>query len=583
MTAADGVVLGITKVVDHGPVDRRFNLVFLSEGYQAPQLSDFVNLVTGVVVSLRLKLPFRELWPAMNVFRIDVASTDSGVDVPATATVRNTFFDGRLPGAARVIRCDEAAVHTLCRAQISQYHYPVVIAQVAGDFASAPNGVSIVGSGNPSIADVVIHELGHSAFGLADEYDADTTDTAHFSGPPPAEPNVAKITDLAKVPWHNLVTPGLTRVRNPDCSKPSVNGAASPPDQIGLFEGARHAHCDLYRPAGDCKMRHIATQFCTVCIEQARATLRTFRPVTIERNRFAVNPPSILQLTTLQLDAGPSALVYDPASGSAQLWAIAADASSLTPTFSHTWSTGVTATVPLALNARVGLLIYSALTGRVEIDEVAGDGTRIVTLWPAQWTTDWSAMTSYMCAGSPFLFSYKTISGRAAIDRVADDGTGTITRFDGTIESGFTAFAAMDRVDPVIPGVRPGGALLVGYKPDSGTVVAWAIPDDGSALTEVARLATLPFATQMVPVFARNEMILALNNSVTGDTRWVFAGDFGAPFAPGVPLGGISLAELGSTTWSALWTAIAPFMLGGQNHWLAHRASDGTLVVDRID
>lgn len=580
MTSSDGLVLGITKLVDHGSTDRRFNIVFLSEGYQANQLSNYVKTVDDAVAALRIMRPFRELWPTVNVFRVDVTSTDSGADVPATGTVRRTFFDARLPGEPRVVRCDEAAVHRLCEAQISKHHVPVVIVNIPGNFGTASHGVAMLGSAVTPLGGVVAHEIGHSAFGLADEYD-EQRDPARFSGRITVEPNVTTTTDPAKLPWRALANLPLTAVPNPDCSKASANGAGSPPASIGLFEGANHAHCGVFRPAGDCRMRNAGESFCTVCAGEARRTLRHFPPVAIERGRFAV-PVGDLKLAAPSIAAGPSVLVYDTATGAATLQVVASDVSALTLTFSNTWNTGVSQTVPLGLPGRTGLLLYNATSGKVEIDAVSDDGSRIVTLWPGVWTTGWTAMTSYTCNGEPFLFSYKSASGRAAIDRVADDGADVTSRFDGTVDAEMTHFAAVERTDPLGQPFHPGGALIVGYRADTGVLIAWGAPDDGSALVELTRLSTLPFATAMVPLVAHGELMLALYNAVSGEVRWLFVGDLGVDGSNiGAIAPGISVEELGATTWGLGWTAFAPFLLGGENHLFAQRP-DGTLVIDQI-
>jgi hypothetical protein len=586
VSAADGRVQGATQVIDHGAKDRRFNLVFLSEAYTAGELDDYITTVHRAVTALRITPPFRDLWPNINVFRIDVESTESGPDIPATGTSHRTFFDSRL-GAPPRVTCDVTAVHRVCKDHVSEYHVPVVIVNVSaatpGEFGTAPEHVAVLSARHYFLGGVIAHELGHSAFNLADEYD-DPGDQHHFSGTAPPEPNVTTITDPARVPWRSLATLPLTpAVTNPDCSQPSEDGGVFGPTEIGLFEGARRHHCGIFRPAGDCRMRTSSTQFCTVCMEEGKRVLRRFRPLAMERSRFGVEGGPLL-LTGVQLDAGPAVLAYDTGSGVATLWAVAADAGAVNPTFTSQWNLGVSQVVPIALAGSAGLLIYNGQTGRVEIDRIAGDGTSIVTVWPSQWTTGWASIVSYACAGQPFLFSYKETEGRATIDRVAGDGSGVSGRFDGPIGDGFTAFVAAERTDWMDPAVRPGGALLLGYRGDSAELVAWTIPDDGSSLTEIARMSTIAFATSMVGVRARNELIVALNNAVNGETRWVYASDIGISIGQITPAAsGIHLAELGTTAWSLGWTAIASFQLGGQPHWIAYRAGDGTLVIDRIE
>ena len=97
MTTSDGSVLGTTKIVDNGPPSRRWNLVVLGDGYQAGQLAQYATDVQGLVDALFATAPFDRLRNAINVYRVNVTSTDSGADDPAAcggsgATAR-TYFD----------------------------------------------------------------------------------------------------------------------------------------------------------------------------------------------------------------------------------------------------------------------------------------------------------------------------------------------------------------------------------------------------------------------------------------------------------------------------------------------------------
>src|SRR5262245_48926546 len=101
MSAADGTVLGMTKLRDAGPPSVRWNLVIVSEGYQAAQMAQFATAAQSVTDRLFQEPPFDqpEIACAINVYRLDVTSTDAGADhpgcadgTPAGASVA-TYFD----------------------------------------------------------------------------------------------------------------------------------------------------------------------------------------------------------------------------------------------------------------------------------------------------------------------------------------------------------------------------------------------------------------------------------------------------------------------------------------------------------
>src|SRR4051812_21129520 len=97
MGASDGYVAGTTKIVDHGPDTARWNLVVIGDGYRASELTTYHTHVQNFINELRTTPPYNEMFCGINVYRIDVVSTDSGADDPGcaggTAVTANTYFD----------------------------------------------------------------------------------------------------------------------------------------------------------------------------------------------------------------------------------------------------------------------------------------------------------------------------------------------------------------------------------------------------------------------------------------------------------------------------------------------------------
>lgn len=131
---------------------------------------------------------------------------------------------------------------------------------------------------------VAIHELGHSTFGLADEYEywagcgVDTTQNT-YTGPEPSEVNVTINTNRSTLKWGSLVlaSTSLPTTSNADCTRCDPQPNPLPAGTVGAFEGARYYHCGIYRPEFDCMMRNL-TGFCAVCRRRARETLQPYLP-----------------------------------------------------------------------------------------------------------------------------------------------------------------------------------------------------------------------------------------------------------------------------------------------------------------
>jgi hypothetical protein len=114
MGAGDGTVIGITKIVDNGSPADRFNIVLVAEGFQNFELPAFATLASQFTTYMFSMDPFMTYSDAFNIYRLDVASDDSGADDPAacggTGTIVDTFFDASYcnGGIRRLLLVDSA-------------------------------------------------------------------------------------------------------------------------------------------------------------------------------------------------------------------------------------------------------------------------------------------------------------------------------------------------------------------------------------------------------------------------------------------------------------------------------------------
>ena len=275
MTTSDGTVLGNTQIAGSAPRDRAFNIVLLAEGFTNAQQPAFNTACDDFVAALRATPPFDELAPAINVIRVNVASTDSGADDPVSAggtgaSVR-TYFDATFGGNGirRLLLVNATTALQVAAAQVPQFTVAIVVVNstVYGG-AGGSVGTYSLAAGATEIA---IHELGHTAFGLADEYAyyAGGNETGHDHHPAaePGEPNVTVNTNRATLKWGWAVAAGtaLPTMSNPDCSTVDNRPSPVPAGTVGLFEGAHYYHCGAYRPEHSCKMQTLGVPFCRVC------------------------------------------------------------------------------------------------------------------------------------------------------------------------------------------------------------------------------------------------------------------------------------------------------------------------------
>jgi hypothetical protein len=303
---ADGMVVGATKIVDNGPDSDRFNLVIMGDGYQEGDLDQFENDAQDFVDFLFQTPPFSTNCSAINVWRVDVTSDESGADDPAppvddpmtpedesnnckdgTGATAATYFDSTFCADGvirRLLGSNNATAINVLNAQVPQWDQALILVNstIYGGSGGSVGVTSLAGTWE----NIAIHEFGHSAFGLADEYEywagcaSGETDRDNHPAGEPAQPNVTLQTDPDLVKWKSLFLPTtpVPTTLNDDCTQCDDQANPFPGDTVvGLYEGAHYYHCDAFRPVFNCMMRNFDV-FCPVCTQRILDTLAPFQP-----------------------------------------------------------------------------------------------------------------------------------------------------------------------------------------------------------------------------------------------------------------------------------------------------------------
>jgi hypothetical protein len=312
----------VTPVLVNGGTNERINIVCLSEGYTAAEMSKFITDVAAATADLFATPPYAEYMTHFNVYAIEVPSNESGTDHPNTASdcpggletfYRDTYFNSTF---------DASGIHRLLVVQSSstvyqvlQNNFPewdVVFIVVNHTMYGGSGGSFATFSLHTSAGEIAIHELGHSFADLADEYE--------YGGVSGYEaPNATQMTIRELIKWNDWIEP-TTPVPTPET--PGYSAV------VGLFEGAVYNPVGWYRPKLSCKMRALSVPFCEVCSEQTIITvyeilntIESFDPpgpivpvYKSELKQFSVstlkpNPNTIV--TTWYVDGAPVATATD--------------------------------------------------------------------------------------------------------------------------------------------------------------------------------------------------------------------------------------------------------------------------------
>lgn len=275
----DGSVLSTTKIQDNGPDAARFNIVIMGDGFTAAEIATYEARAQDVVDAFNAELTYGACGGAVNFYRVNIESDESGTDKPAAcyspAVARDTYLDTHYC-ASGIQRCiwstNTALVQATATAATPNWHYVVVLVNDSEHGGCAGGSLTFNATG-PGFESTVMHELGHALGGLADEYSYGSGDS--YGGGEPAAPNLTIQTNRSDVKWFDLIqatTPVPTWERT-DCTTSAELPPAAWEDVVGTFEGGAYHRCDIYHPERSCLMRTLSADFCAVCNRRVRQVM----------------------------------------------------------------------------------------------------------------------------------------------------------------------------------------------------------------------------------------------------------------------------------------------------------------------
>ena len=285
MSSRNGSILGVEKIADNGPGASRWDLVVMGDGYRAGEIGQYRQDVDGVTNAIFSTAPFDQLRGAINVHRVDVASDESGAGDLCSGVERATFFDSKfcVNRIDRLLVSDDEVALDVAIEAVPQMNAAIIV--VNSTTYGGSGGAVPVFSLAEGAFEIALHEMGHSHFGLADEYpfllDCHEEGHARYRGPEPVEPNVTAT--LAPLKWGQLLTSGVSvpTTRNANCEDCDQQPNPASGETVGAYEGARYFRCGIFRPQYGCRMRALGAPFCAVCQESITRVLSPFLPPTL--------------------------------------------------------------------------------------------------------------------------------------------------------------------------------------------------------------------------------------------------------------------------------------------------------------
>ena len=233
-------------VEENGPRSERINIVFLSEGYTTADMPNFTTHVTTAVNFLFSKEPWKQYRSYCNIYRIEIASNQSGCDNGNTSGAngtRDTYFNtgfntAGVPQLLTYGSGGQSRVSALLNTHVPEQDMPVVLVNDTKYGGAGYTGSSIASVHSQSAA-IVEHEVGHSFAQLTDEYDIEYTLYT-----PSEQPNTTAQTTRELIRWRHWID-ATTPVPTPETAPYNT----APGDSlVGIYEGSMYRTTGWYRP-----------------------------------------------------------------------------------------------------------------------------------------------------------------------------------------------------------------------------------------------------------------------------------------------------------------------------------------------
>ncbi|UCE25416.1 MAG: hypothetical protein JSU74_05050, partial [Candidatus Zixiibacteriota bacterium] len=277
----DGTVVSTTKIQDNGPDNTKFNIVIMGDGYLSSELPTFETQAQAVVTAFNNQIVYGSCGSAVNFYRVNIASDESGVDKPSPcyspAVLVDTYLDCYYcaSGTQRCIWSANTALVSATAASATIHWNFVVVLVNDTEYGGCAGSSLTFNSTGSGFENIVMHELGHALGGLGDEYE-EFSNT--YTLPTHSSPNLTAATNRADVEWFDLILP-TTPV--PTWEKTNCNVFETPPASldgiVGTFEGGSRSYtCGVYRPQTTCLMRSLSQPFCAVCERRVKQVMAVY-------------------------------------------------------------------------------------------------------------------------------------------------------------------------------------------------------------------------------------------------------------------------------------------------------------------
>lgn len=317
----DDKTVRVFTVLENGTPEKKVDIVIIGDGYTQGEMQKFEEDLVRATNNFFDVEPLKSHRDRFNVCGIFKPSIDSGVSDPSAGSIKNTAVNssfGALGVDRYLITEDIKSV-----SDIAAYAPYDAIFIMANSNKYGGGGIynfyCTFTSDDINSGFLMVHEFGHSFFGLGDEYYGSSTAYNNFypEGYEPLAPNITANTNKETLKWKSLLTEPIevptswekerydssevawlkerailneeivtlqkekaseseitakqneNNEKNRAHKKLAQDILANPKyaGKVGAYEGAGYASTGLYRPSITCIMFTQENHFCAVCEE----------------------------------------------------------------------------------------------------------------------------------------------------------------------------------------------------------------------------------------------------------------------------------------------------------------------------
>ena len=316
--------------LDNGNPNKKADVAIIGEGYTINEIQKFEDDLERFTKVFFRAEPCKSNMHKFNIRGVLKPSENSGIDEPRAGIDKNTAISASFNtmGSERYVLTEENKALRDIAGHVPYDALYIMVNHNRYGGGGIYNFYCVYTSDNIDSEYLMVHEFGHSFFGLADEYYTSSTVYSDFypAGYEPNEPNITALKDPADLKWKHLISEDIEiptpwrkaefdsidiewqkqrAAMNENIALLHKNSASTDEiarakteynsksaqrnkevqeyldtnllsGKVGAFEGAGYASTGLYRPTINCIMFSRTDYFCPVCQDAMVKVIDTY-------------------------------------------------------------------------------------------------------------------------------------------------------------------------------------------------------------------------------------------------------------------------------------------------------------------